>query len=62
VYVSCGCEEESAESGDASLDGWPQPSTEFMLSIMYDSLIQKVVCPDDPNRGISEPFSRQKVD
>jgi len=34
VYVSCGCDEESAESGEASLEGWPEPPAEFILDLI----------------------------
>lgn len=34
MYVSCGCDEESAESGEASLEGWPEPPAEFILDLI----------------------------
>lgn len=36
MYVGCSCDEESAEFGEASLEGWPEPPAESILDWMHN--------------------------
>lgn len=46
MYEGCGCDDESAESGEASLEGRLEPPAEVILDLMHEPKGRNMLADD----------------